>query len=136
MIFPFSLMATKTRNGGQWTEARFRSFVVSALRAASRRWPVKYAVLKDACVGRKVNSATRKMALHYRCAKCEDSFPATSIAVDHIKPVVDPKKGFVNWDTFIERLFCEDKGLQCLCKECHSTKTQAERKERRDAARD
>lgn len=129
-------MATKPRNGGQWTEARFRSFVVSALRAASRRWPVKYAVLKKACVGRKVNSSTGKIALHYKCAVCEELFPATAIAVDHIKPVVDPKKGFIDWDTFIERLFCEEKGLQCLCKSCHSVKTADERKERKNAARD
>lgn len=129
-------MATKPRNGGQWTEARFRAFVVSALRAASRRWPVKYAVMKQACVGRKVNIVSGKLALHYVCAGCNKHFPASNIAVDHIKPVVDPKKGFQGFDVFIERLFCESDGLQCLCKECHSVKTKDERKERRDATRD
>lgn len=128
-------MVTKTRNSGQWTEARFRAFVVSALRAASRRWPVKYAVMKKACIGRKVNAATGKLALHYACANCAAHFPATNIAVDHIKPVVDPKQGFQGFDVFIERLFCEADGLQCLCKECHAVKTQDERKERRNDAR-
>lgn len=128
-------MPVKNRNGGQWTEARFRSFVVSALRAASRRWPVKYAVMKKACVGRKVNATSGKLALHYACAGCSVHFPATNIVVDHINPVVDPKKGFQGFDVFIERLFCEADGLQCLCKKCHSVKTEHERRERRNDAR-
>ena len=129
------LMGTKTRNSGQWTEARFRSFVISALRAASRRWPVKYEVMKKACVGRKVNEASGKLALHYECASCSKHFPASGIAVDHIEPVVDTKKGFQGFDVFIERLFCERDKLQCLCSNCHTVKTKAERKERRNDAR-
>lgn len=120
------------RNSGEWTEARYRSFIVSALRAASRRWPVKYKVLKAALVGRKVNKATGKLALHYRCADCADVFPAKDVAVDHIEPVVATQQGFVSWDVFIERLFCEADGLQILCKQCHSTKTATERQQRKE----
>ena len=47
--------------------------------------------------------------------------------VDHIKPVVDPKKGFTTWDDFIDRLFCEKKNLQALCRGCHAKKTKEER---------
>lgn len=54
--------------------------------------------------------------------------------VDHIKPVVDPKKGFTTWDEFIDRLFCERKNLQAICLECHKVKT-AEEKEIRNASR-
>jgi len=121
----------KLRNSGQWTEARFRSFVVSALRSASHRWPVKWRVLKDAEVGRQINKDTGKLALHYRCAQCSDVFTSKNIAVDHIDPVVDPKQGFVSWDVFIERLYVEMDKLQVLCKECHTKKTLLERKERK-----
>lgn len=124
------------RNGGKWTQARFRAFVVSALRAASRRWPVKYDVIKAAYVGRKVNEATGKMAMHYRCASCNGVFPSANIAVDHIEPVVATQEGFVSWDVFIERLFCEAEGLQVVCKPCHAEKTANERKERVNARRD
>lgn len=124
-------MTNKTRNGGEWTEARFRSFVVSALRAASRRWPPKYRALKDAFVGKKVNAKTGKMAMHYKCAECKKHFVAVDVQVDHITPVVDPKKGFVSWDVFIDRMFVEIDKLQVLCKPCHKIKTDEEKQQRK-----
>ena len=124
-------MTDKKRNGGEWTEARFKSFVTSALRAASRRWPPKYAALKAAFVGKKVNAKTGKMAMHYKCAACKKLFVAADVQVDHIKPVVDPKKGFVSWDSFIDRMFCEIENLQVMCKPCHKIKTDQEKLERK-----
>ena len=124
-------MTVKERNGGEWTEARFKSFVTSALRAASRRWPPKYKALKEAFVGRKVNAKTGKLAMHYKCAECKKLYVATDVQVDHIKPVVDPKKGFVSWDSFIDRIFCEIENLQVMCKPCHKIKTDQEKLERK-----
>lgn len=48
-------------------------------------------------------------------------------AADHKTPVVDPNVGFVDWNTFIERLFCEEEGFQILCWECHTKVTKEER---------
>jgi 5-methylcytosine-specific restriction endonuclease McrA len=124
---------SKSRNGGQWTEARFRSFVISALRAASRRWPVKWSVLKAALVGKTVNAKTGKLAQHYKCNECKANFPAADVVVDHIDPVVDTMKGFTTWDDYVDRMFVEAEGLQVLCKQCHKTKTDTERKERKNA---
>lgn len=124
-------MTDKKRNGGEWTEARFKSFVTSALRAASRRWPPKYKALKEAFAGRKVNAKTGKLAMHYTCAACKKLYVATDVQVDHIKPVVDPKKGFVSWDIYINRMFCEIENLQVLCKTDHKIKTDQEKLERK-----
>jgi 5-methylcytosine-specific restriction endonuclease McrA len=121
----------KKRNGGEWTEARFKSFVTSALRAASRRWPPKYKALKEAFAGKQVNAKTGKLAMHYKCAECKKLYVATDVQVDHIKPVVDPKKGFVSWDSFIDRMFCEIENLQVMCKPCHKIKTDQEKLERK-----
>jgi hypothetical protein len=122
-----SSIVTK-RNGGTWTEARYKTFVVSALRAAFRRWPPKFKLLKSAATERRINPKTGKLAMHYKCAQCGGEFPLKEVQVDHIKPVVDPTKGFVDWDTFIERLYCEKRGLQVLCKNvCHKEKSKAER---------
>ncbi len=121
----------KKRNGGEWTDARFRSFVTSALRAASRRWPPKFKALKEAFVGRKTNKKTGKLAMHYKCATCKKHFVATDVQVDHVLPVVDPKVGFIGWDSFIDRIFCEIENLQVLCKPCHKVKTEEEKAERK-----
>ncbi len=115
------------RNSGNWTEARFRSFITSTLRAGSRRWPPKYETLANAKTEKKVNEKTGRVAQHYKCKKCKADFPAKDVQVDHIKPVVDPKEGFTTWDSFIENLFCEKKNLQVLCSACHSKKSKLEK---------
>lgn len=124
-----------TRNNGTWTEAKFRSFIVSTLRTATRRWGPKNSVKKKAWVERGV----------YWCAgykKRKHKVPVTlppkpgnkrrinNVLVDHIDPVVDPSVGFTTWDEYIERMFCEENGLQVLCDECHTRKTNEERVQR------
>ena len=71
------------------------------------------------------------MAMHYRCVTCEGVFIAADVQVDHINPVVDPKKGFVSWDVYITRMFCEIEGLQVMCKPCHKEKTAQEKLKRK-----
>jgi 5-methylcytosine-specific restriction endonuclease McrA len=56
-----------------------------------------------------------------------------NVFVDHIKPVVDPIKGWTNWDDYIEGMFCEQDNLQLLCKDCHDYKTAQERKLRTES---
>ena len=113
----------KPRNNGRWTEARFRSFVTSALRGAFRRWPVKFDVLKAASTGRKINIKSGREANHYRCSICLEAFPQSNIQVDHITPIGD----WSNWSKAIEKLFCEADNLQTVCKPCHKKKTKEER---------
>jgi hypothetical protein len=114
------------RNGGQWTESRFYSFVKGALRSASMKWPPKNEVKKAARIRRGV----------YVCKGCDQAVPNSikvegkrinNVFVDHILPVIDPAVGFVSWDEVIERMFCEANGLQVLCKDCHDAKTKEER---------
>jgi 5-methylcytosine-specific restriction endonuclease McrA len=116
-----------TFNGGEWTPARFRSFVTGALRTATRRWPPKYQALKDALVGRKVNKKTGKLAMHYSCAECSKEFVSGDVQVDHKEPAVDPATGFVSWDVYVDRLYCEASNLQVLCLPCHKKKTAEEK---------
>lgn len=68
--------------------------------------------------------------MHYKCASCEAEFPMKKVQVDHKKPVVHPKDGFVDWDTFINRLYVEKSNLQVLCKPCHEVKSKSERAKR------
>lgn len=54
---------------------------------------------------------------------------AKKLFADHIQPVVDPAKGFENWQIYYERMFLGP--LQRICKKCHSIKTKEENKLRR-----
>jgi len=123
------------RNGGEWTEARFRQFIRGGLRSITMRWPPKNKVQKNAriergvylCAGYKTKSHEVPVSLP---PKPGNKRRINNVLVDHIQPVVDPVVGFVDWNTFIKRLFCEADGFQVLCKECHDAKTKDERKKR------
>lgn len=100
------------------------------MRSASQRWPPKYQTLNAACVGQQINQASGRLAKHYKCAACSNVFPAKHVEVNHIDPVI-PTTGFDSWDNVIDRLFCEQEGLEVVCKTCHRVRTQEENKERR-----
>ena len=106
-----------------------KAFIISGLRAASRRYPPKFETLNEAKTTKKINPKTGRLAQHYKCKACKEEFPAKDVAVDHKKPVVDPKVGFVDWNTFITRLFCDKKNLQVLCTGCHKKKTMKEKQQ-------
>jgi len=116
----------KTRNGGRWTESKFYTFIKNQLRSATRKWQPIQETKKEANVSRGM----------YKCAGCKSIVPptikqgrrrVTNIFVDHIEPIVDPKTGFTDWETYINRMFCEKDNLQLLCGECHDKKSMSER---------
>lgn len=119
----------KTRNGGEWTEARYFSFIKSALRSASQRWPPKYQCLNEAYVGQRLNTKTGRMAKHFKCNSCSGEFPQKEVEVNHKTPVI-PLSGFDSWDGVVERMFCEKEHLEVLCKPCHKEQTHKENKGR------
>lgn len=132
------MASSKEFNGGKWTLARKKSFIISALRRASTRWGPKNVAKAKARVGHGV----------YLCNHCKREGAATlppeegkkrrrnNAAVDHIVPVVDPTVGFQSWDIYIERMFCEEEGFQVLCRECHTAETKLERDKRTKRMRD
>lgn len=120
----------KTRCSGEWTEARFRSFITSLLRKGTFKWRPKSEAKLRARHHEKLEGKTKRLVFHSVCAGCGELYPESTCAVDHIQPVVDPAVGFTTWDDFINRLFCEIDNLQVLCTECHDTKTKEERSRR------
>lgn len=122
--------STKDTKGSSWTEGRLNTFLRSLIRSGFRKYPPKYEVLKEALWGKKLNSKTGRQCYHYTCASCKKQYPSSEVNVDHLQPVVDPQKGFENWDTYIKRMFCAKENLQVLCTTCHDAKTDDERKQR------
>jgi len=91
-----------------------RNYIKAALRRTWGRSRQRTAALKSAKVGYG----------QYKCAKCEKTHRRKHIQVDHKTPV----GRFVNFDTYIERLFCPATELQVLCEGCHKTKTKKDKK--------
>lgn len=124
----------------KWNE---NSIIRGALRRAFAKSPtvqeVKKAAREEFIKYKKDGTPAKKPAVRYKCAICGNMFKSTEVAVDHIDPVVS-KDGFIDWNTFIERLFCEKDNLQVLCSyklsdahkhnnevSCHLKKTRSER---------
>jgi hypothetical protein len=121
----------KIRCSGEWTEAKFQSFIKNNLRQATRKW-------------KPIQDAKKAAWLHrgwYLCAECKEEVPTTTVnkekrkrennvIVDHIDPIV-PTTGWVSWDHCIDRMFCELDNLQVLCRACHKVKCAEESAERK-----
>ena len=115
----------------EWTQGRIRGFITSFIRRGFSRWPPRYECLKDARVGKKINIATGRKAEHFKCALCSNEFLNKDVEVDHIEPVVCPKVGFVDWNTYMERLLVDKDKMQVVCKKCHKEKSKLENQERK-----
>ena len=126
----------KTRNGNTWTQARFNSFIKSALRGASGRWGPIWAAKKAARRGYGVYECSGFLRKPHQVTATlppEEGKKRriNNAVVDHINPIVPTDVGFTTWDAVIERMFVELDGLQVLCHECHKLKTDSEKQERK-----
>ena len=123
----------------KWNE---NAAIRGALRRIFARSPIvietKQSVREEFPQYKKDGNLAKKPMVRYRCAKCGELFKGSEVAVDHINPVVND--GFKDWNTFIDRLFCDKDNLQVLCNyklkdagkynnepSCHLKKTRAER---------
>ena len=74
-------------------------------------------------------SPKRKICLQNDyCACCKKK--SKKLFADHKLPVVDTRTGFVDWNTYIYRMF--EGELQALCKKCHKIKSKEENRQRRE----
>lgn len=78
----------------------------------------------------KDGARAKKDAVQYLCNVCDTWTKSSAIAVDHIEPVIDVTDGFIDWNTFVQRLFCGPENLQVICDTCHQKKTNQERFDR------
>jgi len=56
-------------------------------------------------------------------------FKKEKIEMNHVEPVIG-YDGFIDWNTYIDRLFCDVDGYNALCKECHIKETQKQNNKR------
>jgi hypothetical protein len=115
------------------TQFVLQASVISALRRIFRRYPayqeIKNEKKQEYFVSSKCGKQMRRVG--YYCETCKKLTPNKECAVDHILPVVDVISGFIDYNTYIKRLFCDKNNLQLLCKNCHEIKSKYENKVRR-----
>lgn len=95
-----------------------RSPIVREVLMAGRREVPKY---------NKDGALAKKPSVQYQCQVCFNWEGSTKVTVDHIEPVISVEVGFVDWNQFVDRLFCDKSNLQRICDTCHDKKTHIER---------
>jgi hypothetical protein len=118
-----------------------KTWLIPKLRKISIYWRGKNEAFNDAkvrlTVGKFKNGKPKERVL-YECAHCakeglEGYYERHEVQADHINPVVSVE-GFVDWNTYIESLFCSRDGYQILCEYHHDLKTFREDEQRVDKA--
>lgn len=129
---------------GEWTPAYFRGLIRGALRRIYFRWPGRKVALAKARVEvpavKKNGDSKKNPEVWYRCEQCQTLGKAqiskaskdkyVRMWVDHSDPVV-PVDRLVNWEEYVDRLFCDPSNFTVLCDTCHRVKSKAENAERR-----
>lgn len=87
------------------------------LRWASLKWKPRNEAKTASRTERKINPKTGRLAWHSLCNICKKDFPEGSMILDHILPVV-PVSGWVDWENYLDRMFCEQSNFQTLCETC------------------
>lgn len=107
----------------EWSIARYKTFVRSALRKAWSKWPPKFVALRRA--QRPSQSDNKKLKWEYQCAHCKEWHRGDFVSVDHIVPWGDPWS--MTFEAAIRALLVGADELQVLCNTCHDIKTAFEK---------
>lgn len=123
-------MAKKTppyKNYPVWTQARFFTFIRSALRSASQKWPPRNQ--SKHLAKRKYTGSNKRQKFEYKCNKCKRWFRGDEVEIDHIHGI-SPLQKLEDLPKFVDTLFCAVEDFQVLCKGCHGGKTKKRKKEK------
>lgn len=108
-----------------------RNLLKGAIRRVFSRSELRRAILAKSRIDH--HDPTRPRVKNWsRCSACKEITPTYLIEIDHIIPVVRTNEAFENLslDEFVDRLWCDDKNIDPICKACHNKKCKAELKER------
>lgn len=112
-----------------------QQWLIPKLRRISMHWPEMNEALKLAKVKVPIGTnknGTVKYKVKIRCSCCEELFDGRpNVEIDHIDPVVNIT-GFIDWNSYINTLFCSVENLRVLCKDCHDDVTYYQEQLRED----
>lgn len=109
-----------------------RNLIKGALRRVFSRSELRRQA-QDAALLKDYHDPSRKRVTRWgKCSSCQKLEPLYLLVVDHKEPVVpiDSSLDEMDWNTVVDRLWCDEKNLQAICKPCHHSKSALETKER------
>lgn len=109
------------------------AWLMKHLRRISGMWPAKNEAVNLAKVQVHIGfykNGNPEYKTMIKCYLCDELHDRSNIQVDHIDPIVG-LDGFIDWNTYIEKLFCDISNLGAVCRECHYLKTSEENEQRR-----
>lgn len=120
-------MTTKRKKAkSKKSKPNLKHWLVNKVRRLSYQWPPRKEAIKKARLERGI----------YLCNICQGKFGPKEIQLDHIEPVIHEEDGFIDWNNYLERLFCAEEGFQVLCKPCHNIKSYYENEIRRQVKKE
>lgn len=110
-----------------WTEARYRTFIRSAIRAATMKWPPAQHAWKLA--QRPSQLDDKRVKFEYQCKDCGGWFKRKDCENNHIVPsgVMMTGMDHSTIGDYVDRSFSSIDGYEILCKPCHLLKTTQQR---------
>lgn len=124
-------------------DAKTKGKILNALRKLTYSYPPRNAVKERAKVDKALyqcetcctycyeGTSDTNFANYLRVYK-DNIVVKRRVEVDHIHPMIAIVSGWTwSWDDIINRLFCEEEGMQLLCELCHDEKTREENEQRK-----
>lgn len=116
-----SASAPKTRCNGTMTEAQYLSWIRSALRSKSLKWPPRAKAIELA--RRPYKGPNKLQKWEVQCALCKQWWKLKEVEVDHYPIEAGSIPNVQAIGEFCNNLYCETDNLRVLCIECHATHT-------------
>jgi rRNA maturation endonuclease Nob1 len=113
------------RCNGTMTEAQYLSWIRSALRSKSLRWPPRATALELA--RRPYKGPIKQQKWEYKCAICSKWYKAKEVVVDHFPVGAGSIRSVEDIGAFANNLYCEVENLRVLCSTDHDIHTLAEK---------
>lgn len=106
--------------------------IKGGLRRVFGRSELRREVVANAVVKGYSDPKRKAVKFWVKCVTCGKMEAKSNVQVDHRAPVIPVDSSFeeMTLDEVVNRMWCEVKNLDIICKPCHISKSRAETKER------
>ncbi len=110
-----------------------QGLIKGALRRVFSRSEIRRKIITKSVMPGYIDVTRPRVKTWCLCAICGKPNPKSYMVADHLLPVININETLsdLDWNTLIDRLWCEESNLQAVDTDCHKIKTKEENKLRR-----